>query len=71
MQKILLNTKEDWDKWKENSLSEKKQLVFDRFEENQPLEYPVILSFHDVYSQSYNTRHIEFIYMEDFNKMKE
>lgn len=68
MQKILLNTKEDWDKWKENSLSRKKQLIFDRFEENQPLEYPVILAFHDVFSQTYNVRHIDFIYMKDFNK---
>lgn len=67
--KVLLNNREDFDRWyKCNDSCE-----FISYEEDEPKNYPCIVSFRvvDSYDSIYDDLYYEFIYLQDFSELDE
>lgn len=67
--KVLLNNREDFDRWyKCNDSCE-----FISYEEDEPKNYPCIVSFRvvDSYDSIYDNLYYEFVYLQDFSELDE
>ena len=67
--KVLLNNREDFDRWYKCNDS----YEFISYEEDEPKNYPCIVSFRivDLYDSIYDNLYYEFVYLQDFSELDE
>ena len=67
--KVLLNNREDFDRWYKCNDS----YEFISYEEDEPKNYPCIISFRivDSYDSIYDNLYYEFVYLQDFSELDE
>lgn len=67
--KVLLNNREDFDRWYKCNDS----YEFISYEEDEPKNYPCIVSFRvvDSYDSIYDNLYYEFVYLQDFSELDE